>query len=479
MVSLKSKLALFSVSLLIILIISACAPPTSTTALGTFATDPTFSDFYREFGGENILGPAISPIFTKDGLTYQYVVAGLMAYDPNLDPLERYYFAPIAATEWQINGQAEPAPKEYDAHYVNGHRIWEEVLPYYDQYSPEIIGLPLTGVMVNDTKQRYEQYFEGMGFYRKFSDPAGQIQLMPYGDWMCGSNCKYNIADPIPKVASYVQEYTATEQIFLQAASHLGYDFTGEPLAVPRLGSDGNYQMVFENVVLYIDPSDGHQIRLRPIPSWLGIRSEKLKDAVDADWLSFYPIKDGQGFNVPNLFTDYLNLHGADEYSGEPISEYQILPNQSYSQCFRNLCLEYYPTAPEGLQIRPHALGAEYLANGTKSNTANSSLDDALQIKAWEESPLIASGKKQIIYIEATQNKTPVSGIQVSLLVTQPNGVTKTYTLEPTGADGKTNIELDPIDGANGSEVQYQVCVIGGVTPQLCFSQSYTLWEQQ
>jgi hypothetical protein len=479
MFRLKSKLAFFGVSLLIILIISACASATSTTSRGIYTIDPTFSDFYREFGGEVLLGSAISPSFNKNGVTYQYVVSGLMAYNPNLNPLKRYFFSAIAASEWQINGQVEPAPQGFDPHYVNGHQIWDEVLSYYDQYGSDILGLPLTGVTVNDAKQRYEQYFEGLGFYRNFSDPAGQIHLMPYGDWMCGSNCKYASADPIPPEASYVQENTATEQLFLQAAARLGYGFTGEPLTAPRLGSDGNYQMVFENVVLYIDPANGHKIRLRPIPSWLGIRSEQLKEPVDANWLSFYPITDGKGFNIPKTFSDYLSVHGAVEYSGEPISEYRGLGDGGYSQCFRNVCLEFHPSAPQGLQVRPHALGADYLTIGTKSNTADSTLNDALQIKAWEESPLIPSGEKQVIYVEATKNNEPVSGIQVSLLVTQPDGITKTYTLEPTGADGRTSIELDPIDGANGSIVQYQVCVLGAVSPQLCFSQSYTIWDAQ
>ncbi len=478
MVPLKSKLALLSVSLLIILIISACTPTTGASTRGTFTVDPTFSDFYREFGGEDMLGPAISPLFNKDGVTYQYVMAGLMAYNPNLDPLKRYSFSPIAASEWQINGMVEPSPQGYDSHYMNGHQIWEEVLPYYDLYSTDIIGLPLTGVTANDAKQRYEQYFEGLGFYRNYSDPAGEIHLMPYGDWMCGNNCKYVSNDPVPPAASYTQEFSATEQLFLQAAARLGYGFTGEPLESPKLGSDGNYQMVFENVVLYIDPSDDHQIRLRPIPSWLGIPFEQLKQAQDENWLSYYPIKDGQGFNVPKTFLDYINQHGSIEYSGEPISEYHSLPNDEYSQCFRNVCLEYHPSAPPGLQVRPQALGADYLTSGKKSDTTNNSLNNALQIKASEESPLIPSGEKQVIQIEATQKNQPVSGIQVSLLVTQPDGITKTYSLEPTGLDGKTRIELDPINGANGAIVQYQVCVVGSVTAQLCFPQSYTIWDR-
>jgi hypothetical protein len=478
MFSLKSKLTFIGVSLLFIVLITACNSSGAASVRGIYTIAPTFSDFYREFGGEDVLGAVISPTFDKNGVTYQYVVAGLMAYNPNLEPLNRYLFSPIAGTEWKINGPTEPAPIGSDDHYVNGHQIWEEVFPYYDQYGPDIIGLPLTSVTVNEAKQRYEQYFEGIGFYRNISDPPGKIHLMPYGDWMCGNQCRYLGSDPTPPKASYVQDFSATEQLFMQAAAQLGYGFTGAPLAAPSLGEDGNYQMVFENVVLYIDPADGHQIRLRPLPSWLGISEETAVTAKEADGLTFYPTQDGLGYNVPVEFTDYIKAHGTIEYSGGPIAEYRILSDGGYSQCFRNVCLEYHPTAPQELRVRPHALGADYLSAGKKTNTASISVTEALQINAWEDAPLIPSGQKQVIHIEAKQNNQPVSGVQVALAVTQPDGITKSYTLTPTGEDGKTSVELDPIDGANGSIVQYQVCVNDTATPGLCFSQSYTIWDQ-
>jgi hypothetical protein len=478
MFSLKGKLAFIGVSLLFILFTSACNPSNGVSAGGVYSIDPTFADFYREIGGEDVLGEVISPQIEKDGVMYQYVVAGLMVYNPNQESLKRFLFFPIASTEWKINGPVEPAPLNSDAHYVNGHQIWKEVYPFYDQFGSSIIGLPLTAVIVNESKQRYEQYFEGVGFYRNISDPVGQIHLMPYGDWMCGNECRYQGSDPTPPSPSYVQEYTATEQLFLQSSARFGYGFTGAPLEAPRLGSDGNYQMVFENMVLYIDPVDGHQIRLRPLPSLLGIQAEPPVEAKMAEWLTFYPTKDGLGFNVPKSFLEYINAHGTVEYSGDPISEYRSLSDGGSSQCFQYLCLEYHPSAPEGLQIRPHALGVDYLSLGEKTEITSPTLTEALQINTWEDNPLIPSGEKQIIHIEARQNGKPVSGVQVNLVVTQPDGITKTYTLESTGEDGETSIELDPIDGANGSLVQYQVCMIGSVTPQLCFFQSYTIWDQ-
>jgi hypothetical protein len=478
MFSWKSKLALCAVSMLIIVLVNACDSSPDASSRGIYPVDSTFSDFYREFGGDNTLGLAISPSFIKDGITYQYVVSGLIAYDPNQVPLTRFHFSPIASIEWKINGLVEPAPPDTAIPYVNGHQIWEEIRSFYDQYGSDIIGLPVTGVIANDAKQRYEQYFEGLGFYRNYTDLPGQIQLMPYGFWMCRSDCQYHVPDSTPPLASYIRDFSETEQLFIQVSERLGYGFTGAPLASPRLGTDGYYEMVFENVIMFLDPSDGNQIRLRPLPAWLGIQADQPGTVTLADWMSFYQTQDGLGFNVPNAFTSYINEHGGVDYSGNPTTEYRSLTDGGYSQCFTNLCLEYHPTAPKELQIRPHTLGSEYLSIGANTTASGSSFNDALQINTWEDYPLIPSGQRQGINIEAMRNGVPTSGIQFSLVVKQPNGITKTYTMNPTGDEGRTRIDLDPINGPNGAIVQYEVCVVGAVSPQVCFSRSYTIWDQ-
>ncbi len=474
----KSRLVAILISLLFIGLLAACASSLASSSQTTYQVDATFSDFYREFGGISTLGPAISSIFTNNGLTYQYVVSGLMVYDPNQAALKRFYFSPLATKEWHINDLVEPAPTDPGIDYENGHQIWEEASSFYRQYGPELIGLPVTGVSANDAKQRYEQYFEGLGFYRGYTEAPGQIHLMPYGVWMCGSSCAFQISDTTLPAATYSRENSATEQLFLQASGRLGYGFTGVPLAPPQLGSDGNYEMAFDNVILFIDPTSGDQIRLRPLPSMLGIQAGQPGIETPTDWTSFYTIQDGLGFNVPNTFGAYINEHGGLDYSGLPMAGYLTLSDGGYSQCFTNLCLEYHPTAPRALQIRPHTLGEEYLTLGDNVSASSSSISDALQINAWEDYPLIPSGQNQGINIEATQNKTPISGLKFSLVVTQPNGIIKTYSLEPTGSDGRTRIELDPIDGSNGAIVQYEVCMLGEAVSQICFSRNYTIWQQ-
>jgi hypothetical protein len=400
-----------------------------------------------------------------------------MVYDPGKIPLKRFYFSPIASVEWGINDLAEPIPSSTSP-YVNGHQVWDEVLPFFTQYSADIIGLPITGVKANDDKQRYEQYFEGLGFYREFSDPPGQLHLLPYGSWMCSSNCQYPETDGSRPAASYMRDYSETEQVFLQESDRLGYGFTGDPLASPKMAEDNYFEMVFQNVAMYIDPSDANHIKLRPLPSWLGIKADKPSKEIKADWLSFFSTDGVLGYNIPNVFIDYIVKHGGMRFLGDPITEFKNTSDGGYTQCFTNLCLEYYPTAPELLRIRPHNLGKQYHQHGQSTTVPESSFADALEINAWEQYALIPTGQRQTIFVEALRNDIPVKGIEFSLVVIQPDGITRSMNMDPTGEDGKTSIDLDPINGPNGAIVQYKVCVLGGVTPQICFSRSYTIWNQ-
>jgi hypothetical protein len=230
---------------------------------------------------------------------------------------------------------------------------------------------------------------------------------------------------------------------------------------------------------MFIDPLDGYQIKLRPLPGWLGIQPDQPIQETKADWLSFYQVSEGLGYNVPISFSTYIADHGGMAYTGDPITVFRLLPDGGYSQCFTNLCLEYHPTAPEQLLIRPHAIGIEYQTNGVSTAVTDPSFTDALQIKVWEQYPLIPSGQRQVINIEAFQNDAPMSGTEFSLLVKQPDGITKSYQLNPTGEGGTTSVELEPINGPNGAIVQYDVCVLGVVIPQVCFTRSYTIWNQE
>ncbi len=169
---------------------------------------------------------------------------------------------------------------------MNGHRIWEEVWPLYDRYGSDLLGLPLTGVTANNEKQRYKKFFEGVGFYRNYSDPLGQIYLLSYGAWMCGASCSFPEPGKLPKYTPYARDFSETEQLLLEESTRHGYGFTGSPLADQEMASDSNFEMAFENVIMFIDASIGNRISLRPLPSWLGIQADSRTQETKADWLT-------------------------------------------------------------------------------------------------------------------------------------------------------------------------------------------------
>jgi hypothetical protein len=57
---------------------------------------------------------------------------------------------------------AEPKPECDDEIYVNGHVVWDELVPYYTKFGAGVIGKPLTGVHFYPDQNRYAQYFENV-----------------------------------------------------------------------------------------------------------------------------------------------------------------------------------------------------------------------------------------------------------------------------------------------------------------------------
>ncbi len=108
-------------------------------------------------------------------------------------------------------------------------------------------------------------------------------------------------------------------------------------------------------------------------------------------------------------------------------------------------------------------MGVVYRTGGGNNAVPEGSLADALQINTYEQIPLISLGQRQVINVEVRQNDAPVGGLELSPIVKQPYGISKTYQLNPTGTDGKTGVELNPIDDPNGTVIPYQVCLIGTV----------------
>lgn len=220
-------------------------PPRLAGLEDTYPVDPIFESFYKSLGGFDVLGPALTPLQESGSLKIQYVEAALLVYDAQAASSERYRLAPLGL----VFGIAEPAvenPGVPEERYVNGHVIYADFLPLYQQLGgAQIVGRPLTEARYNPDKARVEQYFENLGFYSLDVTPAGQVQLMSYGAFACDRRCRYQ-----PQPASIPTLRPLLPEPFSSQVAQLGLSFVGKTLSDPYINNQGQLEIIFENLVL-------------------------------------------------------------------------------------------------------------------------------------------------------------------------------------------------------------------------------------
>ena len=474
----KNVLILFLVGIAFLAATSACNKQgeIASPVEGIYPVAVIFEDFYAKLGGEEVLGPAISSVFSRGDVRYQYTVNALMVYDPGASYSQRYQLAAIAE-EWDIEEPPELQPDDPDIPYINGHQVWEEVRPFYKNFGGLLIGSPLSGVKYNEEKERYEQYFANLGFYRNLSDNPGDVHLMPYGDWYCASKCEYQVQDAVLSSESDGLIAGDIDRVFLEYAKRLGNDFTGPAISETIMAGDGNYEKAFKNVVFYSSSEDQSVVYLRSLPELVGIHPDPPVPQSNVAGMYFYKVQDGLGYNVPQYFLDYIAMHGSMELSGPPITELHPKAEGISWQCFKNYCLEYHTTAPEAMRVQPTSLGDDYVDQAPSTQPKVTEPAGAIGLQAWERYPLLPSGQSQEIGMAIDEDGVPLAGMEFSLNVTLPDGTQRTYYLAPTNSDGQTSVELDPIEAPNGSSILYQACVVSVLDRPVCIQGMFLIWD--
>ncbi len=509
------------------LLLVACDPPyegpqptLAPEKAGFYEIDPLFREFYDQLGGIDTLGPGISERFPYDGLECQFVAAALLVYDANAAEYSRHYLAPIGL-RMDIAEPPVPQPERNDVRYVNGHIVHPIFLALYEQLGGvRYVGQPLTELHYNPNQRRYEQYFENVGFYILEDESPPVVRLLSYGAWLCAENCQPKLpSNAIPEIP-----YRAAPE-FAEAVARLDPRFTGFAISEAYLTPDGYLEQVFESVVLLSDPNQPGRVFLRPITERLGLLPEPLVVPSNVPDMYFYPIRDdSQGYNISQGFMDYIASHGGQEVSGQPIGERRLLRDNVYRQCFQNLCLEEHLNPPDFMPaIRPSQLGFDYrnlsrqsvypnpLGQPTQpqdssaaapgSSPEQSSAQAASQqavdqygptptveiytdpqsaglisIQVWESFPNVASDQNQEIVVSVYTNNIPQSGVEPDIVVTLPDGTTRTYYMYPTGEDGQTRLVLEPITAQSGTLIPYEVCIFFPGGQKLCVKDSFLIW---
>lgn len=148
-----------------------------TPDMSFYAIDPVFREFYNYLGGKDVLGDAISEAYESGGKQSQYTLTGLMIFDPQAPPKQRFQLASLGR-QLGIGGPTSPDVG-----------VAEPFRPLYTKLSSTFVGQPLTGLVYNSDQNRYEQYFENVGFYQG-AESTGDVRLLPYGIWLCDAECR-------------------------------------------------------------------------------------------------------------------------------------------------------------------------------------------------------------------------------------------------------------------------------------------------
>jgi len=466
-------------------LLSACtgslAPARTPTTEGAHTVDPKVRELYDLLGGAEVLGPAISALqgIPTSSKECQYFEAALLCFDANAPAAERNTLYPLGKLMNQIDpaGVVAPGSSQF---VVDGYEVFAEFVPLYRKlYEARYVGKPLTNPRYNHIYKRYEQYFENVGFYRRYEDPPGMVHLLAYGATSCDVNCRYRPQD----ISGAVDRSQNNEQLFFLAINRWGGERdVGQPLSGVFTATDGNQEQIYQTIALYAPAGQIDQARLRPLGILLKMPTTPPEAPKNDTRVVFYPVKDGLGYHVPVEFDQFIATHGGREISGAPISGLLLnREERAWRQCFENYCLDYPQDSPNA-SVRMAPLGLLYaMSDAVDSKVLTSFIysKKTVSCSLTTERAQVRNDEQQIVQVMVTNQKDgqPLSGFGGTVTVNLPAG-TRTYLLPPTDAQGKSQVTVDAATGAQNSQlIAYEACLNTPSQEKLCYQNAYMIWN--
>lgn len=455
----------------------------------TFLLDPIFREYYALYGGEDFLGPAISPITSIDGKKAQYLEKALVYYDPDRRDGKLVSFFPIG---YELNieekGINPPEELEEGALFINQHVIPPEFSKAYQVLGgQEVVGLPLTEVIYSPTYRRYEQYFESLGFYRMEDESLDSVHLLGYGEWLCSGDC-----NRIEDRNAVVDVKTPINSPFHEIVDQLGIEFTGYLLDYQTSDQNnppGN-EAVFKNVVMTKDPIQEKVIFIQ-VPKLVGIKMGVMSKYSHDTEMVFIPVlDDSTGYSVHKIIDEYIQAIGGYVITGKPINNYHKY-GRFYRQCFEYVCLIHNPDAVPWKRVYPEPLGYTYLRmfnrtgietgesglNSSPKKFSKSQVEQSYQFEVWEEYASLSKDQTQIIHFRILDYLSrPMPGLEPSLRLSIPGQGETVYKVNPTDQNGESSVKLPLFIAQNGTLIHYKACV-EIYNNASCLEDNYVIWN--
>jgi hypothetical protein len=435
-----------------------------------FPVDPVFQSFYSFLGGREILGPAISPLEERGGISRQYVEAGLMEFDPNAIVSEQYQLAPLGLS-LGVASQGTHLKTHGEDRVIDGHLIYSKFVPMYDKLGgARFVGRPITEARYDPENGRFLQYFENLGFYTLDSDAKRSVRLLAYGASSCDQTCRYKSPPE-----SIVSRKPLLHEPFASLVDSIGLSFVGRTLNDPTYNSEGQTELIFDNLVLVEDRKDPNGVSVKPIVKMLGFQEKPLEVKQDNPLMVFYQVEGDKGYHVPVLFNTFLQSHGGLDISGLPLSSVFPLHEGGFRQCFENLCLDFDPNNSDDTQLKLAPLGVVYKNLLFREGEIPLSLDN-FQIHVWERYPMAASHDPQEFFVAILDGGQPLKNREPILTLTLPGGSQETFRFPPTNEKGKTSLKIPSISAPNGTIIAYSVCLPSTGEEKHCVGDNFMVW---
>lgn len=472
-------------ALLVGVLLAGCVPqaPQTVPKKGTYAVDALFREFYASLGGEDTFGPAITALFNRSGNQCQYTQNALLCFSPQANGMERYNLEPLG-TGMNVSEALDPSAMGSAA--AETIPIYEEFTTLYEKmFGSSYAGRPLTAVRFNPNRNRIEQYFENVGFYRNIDAERGDVHLLAYGVYACSSDCLYTP----PETAVVVPGPAVVEQPFLSQLVRLGgLTVFGMPLTEPYTAADGGLEQVYENVVMYSPANDPDSMRLRSATILLNIQQEPLipESAEPPSGMVFYTVNNSLGHYVLLDFDHFIAGHGGLEISGQPTGEVTQLGDGLMRQCFENYCLRYDSTSTLSERVRLEPLGRDYmLAFNIQPYESAPFLitPESVRVVAHAGSPRLPADQPQTfeLIVMYAENEQPIANARATLTLTLPGGQQALYNLPPTDTQGRTSLTIAPIQPPpdNGKVISFEACLVNPTGQPVCSTETYLIWNYQ
>lgn len=467
---------------LALFLLSGCSgqsgPIPTPTPPGTFEIDPLLHEYYQDLGGQDLFGPPISPLITRNDMFCQYTANALLCQNPLQTGSSRYFLWPIGK-ELGIGGeQDENQP-------ASSYEIFQDFFPFYQTMGgAAVLGAPLSNPVYNHDAQRIEQNFERVGLYQRYDEPAGTVHLLPYGKYDCGEACSaYRIDLQFSGIVPYANSQIGTP--FSVALDQIGGEAVfGRALTEPYQTAEGDLEQVYENVVIFTSSSNPTLARFRPISRLLNMHAlPPAPHDPGKGKVIFFEAGGGLGYHVPVVFDQFIALHGSYEFSGPPIAD-TIRYNQEnvIRQCYENYCLDYFPEAAENAKVRLAPLGSRYLNIASPPVISKTTVQQQeIDLILSEAQPQLPPQQPQRIYILVFEKgtQTGIAGIEATVIL-YINQSPVNFTTPPTDENGWTNITVPPTPGLlNSTIIPYEACLNLASPQPICKKDSYLIWELQ